>query len=299
MGEISIDPKFNIHETYKKMRILNPYRNGGSAENPLYNNIKECYALRRIKASGVNSVRIERTSDNLETDVILPVNYTDFISLDSEVSAGGTLGNWIGSSSAILKKFYGQKGYKDLLTTTGTLFYLIISGALQKINGNAAFTAIDAGGAGFRAPLFNGGASIQNASLFGVYESFYIYQANRAFGFGNYDYDSSSSRVHWNVASDNSLRFDGGALTGNSIPPEVGVKVRTTIKNGDYYSDFINNSQNIAPTALLGTDIIDSLYIAPRISRNLNFSELIVFLTDESANRSAIETEINSVHNIY
>ena len=27
MGEISINPKFNIHETYKKVRILNPYRN--------------------------------------------------------------------------------------------------------------------------------------------------------------------------------------------------------------------------------------------------------------------------------
>jgi len=31
MGEISIDPKFNIHETYKKVRILNPYRNSGAA----------------------------------------------------------------------------------------------------------------------------------------------------------------------------------------------------------------------------------------------------------------------------
>jgi len=30
MGEISIDPKFNIHETYKKVRILNPYRNGNA-----------------------------------------------------------------------------------------------------------------------------------------------------------------------------------------------------------------------------------------------------------------------------
>jgi len=30
MGEISIDPKFNIHETYKKVRILNPYRNSGA-----------------------------------------------------------------------------------------------------------------------------------------------------------------------------------------------------------------------------------------------------------------------------
>ena len=34
MGEISIDPKFNIHETYKKVRILNPYRNSGATIEP-------------------------------------------------------------------------------------------------------------------------------------------------------------------------------------------------------------------------------------------------------------------------
>ena len=34
MGEISIDPKFIIHETYKKVRILNPYRNSGGT--PVY-----------------------------------------------------------------------------------------------------------------------------------------------------------------------------------------------------------------------------------------------------------------------
>ena len=34
MGEISIDPKFHIHETYKKVRIHNPYRNSGAA--PVY-----------------------------------------------------------------------------------------------------------------------------------------------------------------------------------------------------------------------------------------------------------------------
>jgi len=34
MGEISINPKFNIHETYKKVRILNPYRD---VEEDYYN----------------------------------------------------------------------------------------------------------------------------------------------------------------------------------------------------------------------------------------------------------------------
>jgi len=40
MGEISINPKFNIHETYKKVRILNPYRGvsagGGGGVDPDY-----------------------------------------------------------------------------------------------------------------------------------------------------------------------------------------------------------------------------------------------------------------------
>ena len=35
MGEISINPKFNIHETYKKVRILNPYRNSGAGSTYL------------------------------------------------------------------------------------------------------------------------------------------------------------------------------------------------------------------------------------------------------------------------
>ena len=34
MGEISINPKFNIHETCKKVRILNPYRD---VEEDYYN----------------------------------------------------------------------------------------------------------------------------------------------------------------------------------------------------------------------------------------------------------------------
>jgi len=43
MGEISIDPKFNIHETYKKVRILNPYRGvsagGGGGVDPDYQGV--------------------------------------------------------------------------------------------------------------------------------------------------------------------------------------------------------------------------------------------------------------------
>jgi len=299
MGEISIDPKFNIHETYKKVRILNPYRDGGSAENPIYNNVKECYSLRRIKASGVYSVRISRGSDSFETDVILPSNYTDFISLNSEVSAGGTLGNWIGSSDAIIKKFYGQKGFKDLFYANA-IFKLIVAGVLQTLNGKPAFVTITTEGFGLEALGINGGVAIQNASLFGVYEDLGTINTNRAFGFGNFIVDGlGTEKRHWNIAADNSLRFDGGALTNSTISSSIGIKLRTTIKNGDSYSDFIKGIQNIAPTVLTGTNIKDDLYIGTHNSRNFKFSELIVFLTDESANRTAIETEINSVYNIF
>ena len=49
MGEISIDPKFNIHETYKKVRILNPYRNSGGVASgwatPYINSYKDRVAV--------------------------------------------------------------------------------------------------------------------------------------------------------------------------------------------------------------------------------------------------------------
>ena len=60
MGEISIDPKFNIHETYKKVRILNPYRNQSKSLFPTdglvsYYKLDETSGNQVIDSWGVNN----------------------------------------------------------------------------------------------------------------------------------------------------------------------------------------------------------------------------------------------------
>ena len=77
MGEISIDPKFNIHETYKKVRILNPYRNGAAqeAETTAYSS--------RVVADG---------------GIITDINYVD--SIYKKLKELGILGNLVYWNSA-------------------------------------------------------------------------------------------------------------------------------------------------------------------------------------------------------
>lgn len=64
------------------------------------------YSLRKLNESAVYSVRVRRTGDNAETDVVLPDS--GLITLDSLVSAGGTLSNWKGVNDLYVSTLYNQ-----------------------------------------------------------------------------------------------------------------------------------------------------------------------------------------------
>ena len=74
MGEISIDPKFNIHETYKKVRILNPYRNAGSSLQP-----ETTAYISRVEADGgevINPTYVNEAFSLLKGKGILDTDYS-------------------------------------------------------------------------------------------------------------------------------------------------------------------------------------------------------------------------------
>jgi len=59
MGEISINPKFNIHETYKKVRILNPYRNSGAPSGgvmPRSENLIRFYKFNETTGDAIDEI---------------------------------------------------------------------------------------------------------------------------------------------------------------------------------------------------------------------------------------------------
>jgi len=56
MGEKSIDPKFNIHETYKKVRILNPYRNAAPSTGTPTTGLVASYNFNETTGDLIDSV---------------------------------------------------------------------------------------------------------------------------------------------------------------------------------------------------------------------------------------------------
>jgi hypothetical protein len=288
-----------------RRRCLFTNRNSYNSSNPLYTDAVEIYSTRRIVSNAIYCMRIKRTSDNAETDILLPDNINEFISMDSSVSAGGTLANWVGSSSAIAVVIYGQKDFKNL-EYTGSDFKLIINGVLQTSNDKPTLNQYNIfTGTGYKATGLNGGFPLANASIFQVYGNLNLSANTRPLGFGNVDEDGlsgASGKKHWNVASDNSLRYDGGAITNNNVTAIAGSKIRASFKNGDTYSDYINGVENISPTVLTGTSIVDDFFIGPLIQAgyaDFRWSEAIIFLEDKTALLADIQTEQNSAFNIY
>jgi len=133
MGEISIDPKFNIHETYKKVRILNPYRNSGAAPAQI-GNILDTYpaavawSLRKLSGGYTGAaIRVRRSSDDLEQDIGFDGNDLD----------EAALLNFVGAGNGFVPTIYDQAGTGlDFTQTSPSRQGLIVdSGVVNTLNG--------------------------------------------------------------------------------------------------------------------------------------------------------------------
>lgn len=282
------------------------YSSSGITSNLSYNSI-EIWSLRKVIPSATYAVRIQRKSDNAETDVELPES--GFISLASTVSAGGDLGTWAGSGDCFIKRVYGQQGFKDLLYTNAELS-LIIGGVLNKLFPSSGIPAIktnNVSGNGLEAIEINGGNDLTDVSIFSVYRNYGAVgvdaAANQAYSFGNINATPSlnNNKRVMALAGDNSIRFFGDKIDTNQVPADLNQKIRSSFKVGDTYSDYINGVENIAPTVRTGTSIVDDFYIGPYAQVNCRsyWTESIVFLNDQTANRQTIEAEINNEYQFF
>ena len=94
------------------------------------------YSLRKVFAGGVYSVQV-RLVNGTTTNVLL--DDVGSLTLNSLVSAGGTLGAWAGSSDVRVQTVYDQIGGRDLTTTVwAEMPRLIDAGVLHTKGGLAA-----------------------------------------------------------------------------------------------------------------------------------------------------------------
>jgi len=279
-----------------KTPLLNEY--GGAAA---------AYSLRRLKSwdDGKRVVRVRRASDNSEKDFTA-----------AEV-ADGTLVNWVGAGNdGFVSTWYDQSGNaNDAVQATTTSQPKIVDGGVL-VTGGIDFDGVDDG-------LFtvsNLTDTLQSATFFAVTKE-----------------DTTSGkacmvRIRPNGAPGTLDGFSWEKVTDDTYGPNTliegangalsatiaGQGTRNTSKNLNtliYQQSQILAYENGALDATLNTlrfgsapvgdvTLVDQLWIGQNFDDNARpfngtMSEVIIYFTDQSANREAIEANINNQYDIY
>jgi len=143
MGEISIAPKFNIHETYKKVRILNPYRHttapsGNTFLFQKYTGGKFSLSLRDNNGYGGNVLKV-RNASNVELYFKYVDGLIDTAGILSHIGAGdGFLSEWSGYDESNAQVVFIQP-------STANQPKIAEAGAIVLLNGKPAvkFDGVD------------------------------------------------------------------------------------------------------------------------------------------------------------
>tara|TARA_R110001606_G_scaffold13181_2_gene57598 strand:+ start:412 stop:2103 length:1692 start_codon:yes stop_codon:yes gene_type:complete len=247
-----------------------------------YPNASVAYSLRQLttfeNGSKVNVVRVRRSSDNVERDFI-----------DTEIT-DGTLVTFTGANDGFVVKWYDQSGELNDAVQTSAVNQpkLVDNGTVILDNGKPAIKYDSTG--------FDTLTTLNNVT--GINSIFYVLNAETSTGgptqsllgdnFGNLDYVSGQS---------------GDILLWTGVPNDI--------KNGSNYID----SQ---PYNFLATDrplvqsLITMIHNSPigafnQISEDRSIGrswegklqELVVYSSDQIANRTGIETNINTEYTIY
>lgn len=78
-------------------------------------NYSFAYSFKKRVASATKSLSVQRDNDDAITDVLF--DGRNFVDLDSNVSTGGTLSDWIGLNNGFMYTDYDQKGNYDMTQT--------------------------------------------------------------------------------------------------------------------------------------------------------------------------------------
>ena len=258
---------------------------GQSVNAPLldvYSGAAAAYSLRQLQSGSYPVVRVRRSNDNAEQDFTA-----------TEVS-DGTLAAWVGAgNNGILRTWYDQSGNNRHSSLFGSLpsWKIVDNGTLVTSSGLAAINTTDATQNASKRITIPGLAGLTRADYFFVKEtSDVIYMTpgsatSGGIGYGWVAHQASSTAAGGNNFGTPTL-YANGALQSVATRDDVynalnGRKLETTI-NASFaaWTDFT--------LCFYGGFGMDAL-----------IQEFIVYGTDQSTNRTAIEANINAHYSIY
>lgn len=279
-----------LFASFGNAQIINSYAytSGGGVSYILDTYSAEtAFSFQKLKTTATNCCIIRRNSDDAETTIVL--ESTGSISLSSTVTAGGTLGTWIGANNAYVKTMIDQSGnandWNSIVLAEQPL--LISAGVINlDASGNVSMN-MDNTDDVMKA---TGLGTTSTNTMFTVFEtSDTLFSLFNRTGFSSGFFLSA---------------IDGNATTG--IFNNVGAPtfyVNEVEFTGTTF-DESHTAQALGSSALLSAINLDVSVWGGLMSLSGKFggawqfqgnvAELIKFTTDESSNRVSIETDITS-----
>ena len=275
----------------------------------LYPNAAAAYSLRLLRtAYSGSAIRVRRSSDNTEQDIGFVGNDLDTASLLSFVGAGdGFVTTWYDQ---------GLNTFDASQTSLSNQPIIVDNGSLITQGGKAS--VYTSGGNNLNTGLVNIGVSGDiSLDFFTVVNNESSGTDNHLLGLSNQLNITNRSRVFF-FANDSIFRksvrlYGGNIIYTNSNSGQLLFNTNYQGGGGAFDSRVNGNSLSVSSFSNLGLQINEQSGFMLMSGRSSNQPQLdyanpnsvgyvqesIFFLTDESANRTAIETNINNYYGIY
>jgi hypothetical protein len=271
------------------MFIVNPYIYGASY----------LHSLRQLKTGVTSVVRVRRSGDNAESD------------FTADEITDGTLTTWTGANDGFVVTWYDQSGNANDVTqgtasaqpqivSSGSLITMasgngiLFDGSNDKLKKGSAISAMGVGAKSVFA-VVNGedGGATANGSILGTYQTGSTYW--------RMDCDNRTNKN--NIVVYNGSTFYVGAELSTQYSDSD--RLLVGIEDGSKNLSAFDNGNTGGTDTYTGTYINDDFVLGDSSGAlNINnlqgtIGEVIIFGTDESANRTAIESDINTYYSIY
>ena len=244
----------------------------------IYSGAAAAYSVRKLSSTTTNSMRVRRSSDNSEQDI-------GFVGSDLDTAS---LLSFVGANDGFVTTWYDQSGngYNATQATAGNQPQIVSSGAVITDNGKPA---IDWGTVGNSKSLFNLAVDISHKSSFSVINYDGTNPFTQYYGVLTYNYTANedlsiltnNASTTWYIGLHG---HNGGVPTNTALP---------TILNQTLLFDAINSAPN-RTNIYIGIDRA----LASRGWQG-KIQEVIIYNTDQTANRTAIESNINTYFEVY
>lgn len=271
---------------------LSPYN--GNLPLGLYTGAAAAYSLRLLNPDYTGSaIRVRRSSDDTEQDIGFSGNGLDTSALET----------FCGVGDGFVVTWYDQSGNGNDATnaTEAEQPKIVSSGSTITENGKPAIDY--SGNTKNLVSVYTGSA---NVSLF-MAAYFTMSTTQRYIFLSNIRYDSPTDNAGFglDVRGDSAndpfrfIFFDDGLNTIEENNPTSGQYIKSFIIGGGTANVYTDGSLDGTGSYTIGSDPTNLIMGATNFSPEMKAQEILIWNTDQSSNRTSIESNINSEYGIY